>query len=153
MIIPSSTHGIIASSRKKNTVSAPTDVTPNAVTWSEVYYNNDIGEYFYSEKQITGINTPITLKVQFTAPFGGIVYYHVSNVSGDIVSGDNGSLDAPSSNSTAIANNGTFSVSNNQYVTFSTIPTCGEFFAITVKNQSDGDVVFDTFNTTFIGEC
>jgi hypothetical protein len=155
MIIPSSTHGIIASSKPRRIVSGGgSDVTPNAVNFTSAYQNTDVAIYGYTEKQITGINQTITLKVQYTPLFFATLYYYVSNTSGAIVSGDNFSETDPVSFSmTAISNNGTFTVSNNQYVTFGVLPTCGELFTVTVKNQSDGDVTLDTFSAYQQGEC
>ena len=152
MIIPSSTHGVIASSRPRVVVVSG-DVTPNAVNWADIY-TLDSSLYFYSERQITGIDSSITLKVQYTPLFSATLYYYVSNTSGAIVSGDNSLFTGPASSSmTAISNNGTFTVSNNQYVTFGVTIACGDGFTVTVKNQSSGDVTLDTFYATQEGEC
>jgi hypothetical protein len=152
MIIPSSTHGVIASSRPRVVV-ASGDVTPNAVNFTSIYYNNDVIEYGYTEKQITGINQTITLKVQYNSP-GSTVYYSVSNSSGFAVFGDNNSPNSPLDyGMTAISNNGTFTVSNNQYVTFGVTPVCSVSAIVTVLNQSDGDAVLDTFFIEHYGEC
>jgi hypothetical protein len=155
MIIPSSSMGVFASSKPKIVVSGGGggDVTPNAVNWADIYLLDGL-VYFYSERQITGIDSSITLKVQYTPLFSATLYYYVSNTSGAIVSGDNSLLADPvSSSMTAISNNGTFTVSNNQYVTFGVIPACGDVFTVTVKNQSDGDVTLDTFVASQEGEC
>jgi hypothetical protein len=155
MIIPSSTHGVIASSRPRVVVAGGGgDVTPNAVNWADVYYNNDVLQWFYSERQITGINTTITLKVEYTTAFPLSLYYHVSNSSGAIVSGDALSAASPAGNSQLLFPSGsTFSVSNNQYVTFSVLPSCGDSVIFTVKNESDGNTTLDTFNGYWEGEC
>ena len=147
-MIPSFKHGIIASSRPRVVAGGGgSDVTPNAVNWGTISYDNDTAEYTYAEQQITGINQTITLKVQYTSP-GSTVYYYVSNTSGDIVGG------APFLNGmSSIANNGTFTVSNNQYVTFGVDAVCGAFATVTVLNQSDGDVTLDTMTIQFLGEC
>jgi hypothetical protein len=152
MIIPSSTHGVIASSRPRLVV-ASGDVTPNAVNWTDVFYDNEFFLWRYSERQITGINQTITLKVQYNNP-GSTVYYSVSNSSGFAVFGDDNSSNSPISfGMTAISNNGTFTVSNNQYVTFGVTPACGAYYMVTVLNQSDGDAVLDTFFFIYSGEC
>ena len=156
MIIPSSSMGVFASSKPKIVVAGGGgDVTPNAVNWANVDYDSTLGIWTYTERQITGINTSITLKVQYTALNGSSVYYYVSNTSGDIVSGDGTSAIVPGFYGTAISNNGTFTVSSNQYVTFACDMAggCGDLFTITVKNQSDGDTTLDTFNTLWQGEC
>ena len=151
-MIPSFKPGIISSNMIR-AAAGGADVTPNAVNWADIYLLNGL-VFFYSERQITGIDSSITLKVQYTPLFSATLYYYVSNTSGAIVSGDNSLVADPvSSSMTAISNNGTFTVSNNQYVTFGVIPTCGEFCTVTVKNQSDGDVTLDTFFASYEGEC
>jgi hypothetical protein len=149
--------GVFASSKPKIVVSGGGggDVTPAAVNWADVSYDSTLGLFGYTERQITGINTSITLKVQYTALAGSLVYYYVSNTSGDIVSGDGTSPITPDFYGTAIVNNGTLTVSNNQYVTFACDMSggCSDLFTITVKNQSDGDTTLDTFNTQWQGEC
>ena len=154
MILPSRSFGVVASSRPRIVVSGGGgDVTPNAVNFISIYQNTEFTEYGYTEKQITGINQTITLRVQYTSP-GSTVYYAVSNSSGFAVFGDNNSLNSPIYyGMTSISNNGTFTVSNNQYVTFGVIPSCGASAIVTVLNQSDGDAVLDTFNLDQYGEC
>ena len=153
-MIPSFKHGIIASSRPR-VVAAGGDVTPNAVNFISVYYNNDVGEYQYTEKQITGINQTITLRVEYSTPGSHAqLYYSVSNTSGFVVFGDNNSLDSPIGyGMTPIGNLGTFTVQNNQYVTFGVIPSCGADAIVTVVNTSDASAVLDTFYINFYGEC
>jgi len=146
-MIPSFKHGIIASSRPRIVAGGGVDVTPNAVNWGTISYDNDLVEYTYAEQQITGINQTITLKVQFGA-VGWTIYYYVSNTSGDIGAG------SPIINGmTSIANNGTFTVSNNQWVTFGARSSCAGTTTLSVLNQSDGDVTLDTMMVTFLGEC
>ena len=95
------------------------DVTPNAVNWATVSYNNDYEEWAYSERQITGIDQTITLQVQIANGSGATLYYFVSSSAGAKVSGDATSATSPSGFSmNSIANDGTFTVTNNQYVTF-----------------------------------
>jgi hypothetical protein len=129
------------------------DITPDAVNWADVFVS-DGTTFNYSQRQITGITSSITIKVQYTPTFSATLYYYVSNTSGDIVSGDGSLGNLPASyGMTSIANNGTFTVSNNQYVTFGVTVACGEFCTVTVKNQSDGDATLDTFNAYQAGEC
>jgi hypothetical protein len=131
------------------------DVTPNAVNWADLSYDNDSGLYGYSEKQITGINETITLKVELNNSFGFTIYYFVSSSAGAKVSGDATSATSPSGfGMNSIANNGTFTVTNNQYVTFGATISC--FISnpvVTVKNQSDSNATLDTFLLTYGGEC
>ena len=131
------------------------DVTPNAVNWATLSFDSDSLLYGYSEKQITGINQTITLQVQLNNTQGFTLYYLVSTSAGDIVSGDASSLTHPGNfGMNSIANNGTFTVTNNQYVTFGATISC--FIAspvVTVKNQSNSDATLDTFALSFSGEC
>ena len=48
---------------------------------------------------------------------------------------------------TFIGNLGTFTVSNNQYVTFGCYPV--GVLTVTIKNQSDSNATLDTFNLTY----
>jgi hypothetical protein len=127
------------------------DVTPAAVNWATVYFNNDSGIWGYSERQITGIDQTITLQVQYAGSV--TLYYFVSSSAGAKVSGDATSATSPSGFSmNSIANNGTFTVTNNQYVTFGVELFCTQSTA-TVKNQSDSNATLDTFLMDHLGEC
>jgi hypothetical protein len=54
----------------------------------------------------------------------------------------------------SIANNGTFTVTNNQYVTFGATISCFIMSpVVTVKNQSDSNATLDTFTLSYSGEC
>jgi len=154
-MIPSFKHGIIASSRPRVVAAVGSDVTPNAVNWADITYEGEAPAWYYTEKQITGINQTITLKVEYNTTFGSTLYYYVSSSPGSIISGGGGTDAVPptSLGMISIANNGTFTVSNNEYVTFGAIIGCGENTTITVKNQSDGDSTMDTMNMQQIGEC
>lgn len=147
-MIPSFKHGIIASSRPR-VVAAASDVTPNPVYWDNISYDNDFVIWTYNASYITGINQTITLKVQYDSP-GSTVYYFVSNIF-DALNSEN----SPTSNGmTPIANNGTFTVSNNQWVTFGATPVCAASdIPVTVLNQSDGDVTLQTILMSHFGEC
>lgn len=153
-MIPSFKPGILSSNRIR-AAGGGADVTPNAVNWANIGYNADTGNFTYSEKQITGINTTITLKVQIPAQYTGFgVYYLVSNTSGDIVSGDGESSAEPAIVATQVLNNGTFTVSNNQYVTFGAYTSCFNVgLSITVINQSDSNTTLDTLPFYYGGEC
>ena len=131
MIIPSQ-HAI----RVARAAAGGGDVTPNAVNWANV-----TGEYSNvttSMLQITGITTSITLKVSFTGAQQNQKYSVQSSAS--------------FGTGTAIANDGTFTVSNNQYVGFRA--DCGGACAETkvstwtITNVSDGNAVLDTFTIT-----
>ena len=148
MIIPSQHASRVARA------AASSDVTPNAVNWADVSYDNDKGSYGYSERQITGINQTITLQVQIANGSGATLYYFVSSNAGAKVSGDGRSGTSPSGFSmNSIANNGTFTVTNNQYVTFGVETGCNMYPVVTVKNQSDSNTTLDTFAMVHEGEC
>jgi hypothetical protein len=134
MIIPSQ-----HASRVARAAAGGGDVTPNAVNWANV-----TGEYSNvttSMLQITGIASSITLKVSFVLNTG-------------IQSNQKYSVQSSASfgTGTAIANDGTFTVSNNQYVGFRA--DCGGACAETkvstwtITNVSDGNAVLDTFTIT-----
>ena len=115
---------------------AAADNTPAAVNWANV-----TGEYSNvttSMLQITGITTSITLKVSFTGTQATQKYSVQSSAS--------------FGTGTAIANDGTFTVSNNQYVGFRA--NCGgaclstQVSTWTITNVSDGNAVLDTFTIT-----
>ena len=152
MIIPSSSFASV-SFIKKSSAAAGGDVTPNAVNWSDVSYNNDFGEYVYANQQITGISTTITLQVQIANGSAATLYYYVSNFADD-PHPDGGSILSPTYyGMNSIANNGTFTVSNNQYVTFGVETGCTQTPVVTVKNQSDSNATLDTFAIEHLGEC
>lgn len=130
------------------------DVTPNAVNWSNVSYDNDIGEYVYGNQRITGITQTITLQVQIANGTGATLYYYVSNTADDPMPDGNGAITSPSGfGMNSIANNGTFTVTNNQYVTFGVETGCNQNPVATVKNQSDSNATLDTFAMEHYGEC
>ena len=131
------------------------DVTPNAVNWATLSFDNESGLYGYSEKQITGINQTITLQVQLNNAIGFTLYYFVSSSASAKVTGDATSATSPSGFSmNSIANNGTFTVTNNQYVTFGATISCFiQSPVVTVKNQSNSDATLDTFALSYSGEC
>ena len=128
------------------------DVTPNAVSWADLYYNES-GPPFggngfnISKRQITGISTPITIKIS-ADPSTVDLYYLVSN--SIFPPEDEG---VPNSWPTdvglnLIANNGTFSVSNNQYLSLAVTSFSSGNGTITLTNLSDNDTVLDTINYT-----
>ena len=130
-----------------NVTAAPpaSDYTPNAVNWSNITYDCISGIFTASERQITGINQTITLRVTNPTGLDG-VYYYVSNTAGDIVSGDGDvpCIDPGSCGMTWLPHNSTFTVSNNQYVTFAGSGS-QDFYQNSVINTSDGNALLDTF--------
>ena len=120
------------------------DVTPNAVNWADpLSYNAITGFFGYSERQITGINQTITLKVNLL--FGGDIYVLVSSSPGAIGSGDGSTLQDPGFlGCTQLLDQNTFTVSNNQYVTF--MASSGGDTIVEVINTSDSNTMLDSFS-------
>ena len=111
-------------------------VTPNAVNWADV-----TGANFQlattAMLQITGITSTITLRATYTGS-GYNAKYSVQST-------------ANFGTGTTIASNGTFTVSNNQYLGFGSGNSGPAFYAATnwtITNVSDGDAVLDTVTTT-----
>jgi hypothetical protein len=151
MIIPSRPFGVIASGRPRVVVAAPSDVTPNAVNWGNISYDGTapLENVTITSKQITGINQTITLKLTYTNNGGCDIYYKIAaNGNND----NTGVTDATWSGMgyILVANNGQFTVNNNDYVEFTTYPN-GNYvgfvpiFTVTVTNVTDSNTVLDTF--------
>ena len=120
----------------KTRTSSAAGVTPNAVNWADV-----TGENFQlattAMLQITGITSTITLRVTYTGQ-GYDRQYSVQST-------------ANFGTGTAIASNGTFTVSNGQYLGFGSRSTGlpdSQATTWTITNVSDGDAVLDTVTTT-----
>lgn len=115
--------------------------TPDAVDWSNIIYYFGVEYGQITSQQITGIGSSITLKVEYNSP--PTLWYKKGSTD---LSGDSG--DTPSNEGfTLIANNGTFSVDNNEWVSFMCEHDDKQSAkTVTVKNESDGDAVLDTFN-------
>ena len=113
------------------------DVTPNEVNWGFPYAQSIATSAML---QITGITSTITLRVAFSGDQINQKYSVQSTAS--------------FGTGTAIANNGTFTISNNQYLGFSSETTSGTKSTFwTITNVSDGNAVIDTFQSTaFVSE-
>jgi hypothetical protein len=155
MIIPSSTHGVIASSRPRVVVAGGGgDVTPNAVNWADVSYSEDNLSGSKSSQQITGINQTITLRVNYTSAQGAnkVELYYLKSVSAD------GPpffwTEILPENYTKILDGATFTVTNDEYVNFtvyygaSWVPPSSADATVTVTNVTDSNTVLDTFVIT-----
>ena len=106
------------------------DVTPNAVNWADVSGDQS------AMLQITGITSTITLQVAYSGNNINQKYSVQSTAS--------------FGTGTAIANNGTFTISNNQYLGFSCQSPYPYYNTdtFTITNVSDGNAVLDTFQIT-----
>lgn len=125
------------------------DNTPNAVNWADITtstgFLKPVGfRYAYSAKQITGVDTSITLRTVFTTTSYARLYYKIQSTSTVPAN-----TSAPTSNGyTNILHNGTITVSNNEYVVFSTTGGDNTNSVITVNNTSDSNATLDTFTAT-----
>jgi hypothetical protein len=132
MIIPSQ-----HASRVARAAAAPAGgVTPNAVNWANVGGGNPQQTAML---QITGITSPITLRLAYTD--NANTYNESYSVQSTAVFGIG----------TYIAPDGTFTISNNQYLGFSTTTESGMGFQavfFTLTNVSDNNAVIDTFQIT-----
>ena len=134
MIIPSQHASRVARA-------AHSDATPDAVNWANCGLIVNVTTYVYSAQQITGITTPITLQTVLSVTSFPHLMYKVQSTS--TVPASNS---APTANSYInILHNGTFTVSNNQWLVFcakvgNTLNTI-----VTVNNTSDGNATLDTF--------
>lgn len=107
-------------------------VTPNAVNWANVVGNWPCRSAML---QITGITSTITLRLTYTGEGYGRQYSVQST--------------AAWGTGTAIESNGTFTISNNQYLGFQNLsanPDVYETTSFTLTNVSDADAVIDTFS-------
>ena len=115
-------------------------VTPNAVNWANATGGNPTQTAML---QITGITSTITLRVAYSkgSGAGNDQEYSVQST-------------ASFGTGTFIANNGTFTISNNQYLGFSSNSL--SFYGtttFTITNVSDGNAEIDTFQiTAFVGD-
>ena len=125
------------------------DNTPAAVNWADTtaFSAKKTWNYTYTAQQITGISTSITLQTEFSN--NGYLYLYYKVQSTNTVPAN---TSAPTSNGyTNISHNGTITVSNNQYVVFSTTGGDNTNSVITVNNTSDSNATLDTFTATSTG--
>jgi hypothetical protein len=129
------------------------DITPNALNWQDISYSYvPTDKYTYTTQQVTGINTPIQLRLQFTvSPTDAFrMYYKVDNSLPTF----NTTLDPTSQGFTLIVSNGVFSVTNGQYVSFGILPVLYDGIGtisstVTIRNATASNTILDTF----IAEC
>lgn len=139
-MIPSFKPGILSSNKIR---AAANDVTPNAVNWVNI--DNQTSTRFTTQ-QISGISTSITLEITFTGSNPGTRLGYKVETAGSTPSYTTGTLTG--NGFTVISAYPTsFSVSNNQYVSFgiNTALARGNSATITVKNTTDSSATLDTF--------
>jgi hypothetical protein len=167
MIIPSSTHGVIASSRPR-VVAAGSDVTPTpALNWTGTLGCDDLAPcQDYTEEQILGINEAITLTFTVTATSGTpptVSYRKAStatSTTAEYCSSSNQYGGTPSPDGTHNGSGFTtlydgatlvvssLSVSSGDYLAFVGYANAPPFgtnsVTIRINNQSDSNAVLDT---------
>jgi|APGre2960657404_1045060.scaffolds.fasta_scaffold252046_1 hypothetical protein len=126
------------------------DVTPNAVNWPNIgstYCGEDCG-YWIVYRDVTGFQGSITLKVEYDSTNWQLYYNRVG------IGNNYTDCAIDTSGWTSIANNGTLTVDDTTYRSVGFLATRHGSFTtatVTVKNQSDGNAVLDTFD--IILEC
>jgi hypothetical protein len=168
MIIPSSTHGVIASSRPRVVV-ASSIVTPTpALNWTGTLVCDDASPCIdYTEEQILGINQAITLTFTVTATSGTppTVFYRKASTATSTAAGycdssnQYGGTPTPEGRHdgrgfTTLYDGATLvvsslSVSSGDYLSFLSIANAPPFdgphsVTIRINNQSDANAVLDT---------
>jgi hypothetical protein len=126
------------------------DVTPNAVNWTNigsVYCGEDCGSRIVY-RDVNGFQGSITLRVEYD-PTNWQLYYN-------IVASGNNYTDCVTDTFgwTSIGNNGTILLGSTPFSSLGFLAVrIGSFTTatVTVKNQSDGNAVLDTFD--IILEC
>jgi len=129
MIIPSSTHGVIASGRPRVVAAGGGDVTPNPVNWTD---QNNILEVYTSTQYITGISSDITLRISWTSLNGGDFTVNI--------------LGGPSYPLTTSPTDIVVSNGNGIYFRLVWTGSIQDQRNVTVTNVSDGNTVLDTFS-------
>lgn len=118
------------------------DFTPDPVVFSAISYDSENYLFSYNEVRIVGISGPITLRVTYS---GTNLYYRSSPVSlldNEPAGSFNESPDLVGM--IPIANNGTFQVANNNYLSFGNSGDLSNFTA-TVINVSDSNAELGSF--------
>lgn len=132
--------GIIGSSVQIQAESG--DVTPDAVNWSGVEHNGI--ETVYAKQRITGIDSNIILKIDYSQVSLNIVY-KISNTNDSYNTFTNPSVYG----FVTIDTGDTILIEPNQYLTFACLylgtPSNSGVVNVTVSNTSDGNVTLDTF--------
>jgi hypothetical protein len=123
------------------------DVIPSNTSWWDDAFAPSELQVTTNTIQIQGIDTTISLKISYTgmaSPYSTVyASVNTTNAYGGTIT----------STSTGPTGNITFSVSNNQYVTFRLDDAGGgnayQLISCTVTNESDGGTVLDTFTMEY----
>lgn len=126
---------------------APADVTPNAVNWPNPA-DGGAGTTTTIGQQITGINTTITLQIDWTgtnavaALQGLYIAVNTSNTYGGTIYTVQNSIGASTTGTYS------FTVNPNEWVFFRVTTSDSITRNLTIKNTSDGGVTLDTVTLT-----
>jgi uncharacterized protein YneR len=157
MIIPSSSFASFSSVKKPVAGGGGSDVTPNAVNWANVAYGEGLSSSDVTSRQISGINQTITLRANYTSAQGAdkvYLYYRLSVSGGSDTSVSFLNFTPEEQGFAQIIDNATFTVTNNQYVDFTTwygaswIPPIPATATVTITNVTDSNTSLDTFTIT-----
>jgi hypothetical protein len=126
------------------------DVTPNPTpNWANIAFDENTGLYTAAVQQVQGISTSITLELSISNAANIIIYYRVDGSAPSWTNGGTEWNGDPTGWTQVASFPVTFSVSNNQYVSFGCEPSgINVLKTLTVKNNSDGAVTLDTFTAT-----
>jgi len=121
-----------------------TDVTPDALNWGNIIYQDLFGSYGTYTQQVTGINTPITLALTNQSNSNIDVLYKVSST------GTVGASSEVTTTGYIVLNNGAFNVDPDYYVTFLAAPSdrwrgAPTNVTVNVVNTSDSNTLLDSF--------
>lgn len=125
--------GGVTSTFTSTTAAGTSDVTPNALNWGNISTGNSNANT--NSQTVTGINTAITLRVDFDEDRDN--YTLQANVNGTLVG-----------NAVSSPGNFSFSVSNNDVVYFRAVGGETRDSTADVTNTSDGGAAIDSFAVT-----
>lgn len=129
MIIPSHSHGVIASGRLRPVSAGGGDVTPNSIDWGVPYWDGST-ESLVNNQTITGISSTINLYWECSyCGDGGDIYYSKNSGAWTLIS--------------EFTN---VSVSNNDTLRWKLNAPPGSAKDIFIKNASDSNALLDTIN-------
>lgn len=152
-----STSGIMKTAKRILDSRGASDVTPDAVDWDAVQFEDDCANaiiYWNNAVQITGIDTAITLKLTWSnGDLSQIGYKKSTSYFGGNNTSTAGTPDWEYYGYTAISNNGTITdVNNGDYIGFMANIFPYTTVTISVLNASDSDTLLDTFNHLYAGD-
>jgi len=118
--------GIVASSVQVQESGG--DVTPDAVNWTNISTGGLPSGYYLPAPTISGITSPVTLEITFTAGLG--LEYSTNG----------------GSSFSSISSGGTLVFNNGDTITFKMVSgTANVEYTVTIKNVTDGNAILDTF--------